>query len=171
MALYSRRSAALLMSGLPLLLAGCGFRLRGRFTTPFETIYLQVPFNTSLSNRLKRALEAGSDVEIVDNPNEADAVLELLVNDRTRDILSINDLGQAREYELTLTLEFRITSPEGFDWMEATRLTTTRDISYNESQFLSREKEEAVLYDDMEQDLINQLIRYIEAIKPHASRE
>ena len=112
---------------------------------------------------------AGSDVVIVDHPNEADAVLDLLREERDREILSINDMGQAREYELTLTLEFRITAPEGFEWLEATRLSTTRDISYNESEFLSREKEENVLYDDMESDLINQLVRYIEAVKPRDS--
>ena len=130
MARYSRRDAALMLAGLPLLLTGCGFRLRGRFDAPFATLYLQMPVNTSLSN---------------------------------------NDMGQAREYELTLTLEFRITAPEGFEWLEATRLSTTRDISYNESEFLSREKEENVLYDDMESDLINQLVRYIEAVKPRDS--
>ena len=166
MARYSRRDAALMLAGLPLLLTGCGFRLRGRFDAPFATLYLQMPVNTSLSNKLRRAITAGSDVVIVDHPNEADAVLELLREERDREILSINDMGQAREYELTLTLEFRITAPEGFDWLEATRLSTTRDISYNESEFLSREKEENVLYDDMESDLINQLVRYIEAVKP-----
>lgn len=155
-----------MLAGLPLLLTGCGFRLRGRFDAPFETIYLQMPVNTSLSNRLKRAIVAGSDLTVVNHPNEADAVLELLRDERDREILSINDMGQAREYELMLTLEFRITSPEGFDWLETTRLSTTRDISYNESEFLSREKEEQVLYDDMESDLINQLVRYIEAIPP-----
>ena len=159
MARYSRRDAALMLAGLPLLLSGCGFRLRGRFDAPFATLYLQMPVNTSLSNKLRRAITAGSDVVIVDHPNEADAVL----------ILSINDMGQAREYELTLTLEFRITAPEGFEWLEATRLSTSRDISYNESEFLSREKEENVLYDDMESDLINQLVRYIEAVKPRDS--
>ena len=41
MARYSRRDAALMLAGLPLLLTGCGFRLRGRFDAPFATLYLQ----------------------------------------------------------------------------------------------------------------------------------
>lgn len=59
-----------------------------------------------------------------------------------------------------------MTSPDGFDYMEAVTLTTRRDLTYAESDFLSREKEEAFLYRDMEADLVSQLMRRIEAIKP-----
>ena len=50
--------------------------------------------------------------------------------------------------------------------MEAVTLTASRDLTYSESDFLTREKEEAFLYRDMEADLVNQLMRRIEAIKP-----
>ena len=74
--------------------------------------------------------------------------------------------GRAREYEITLSLSFRVSNPSGIDYMEAVTLTASRDLTYSESDFLSREKEEAFLYRDMEADLVNQLMRRIEAIKP-----
>ena len=155
---------AALVGALPL--AGCGFRLRGSYSTQFKTLYLQMPPNSRLTVRLRQELLAGADVTIVNTPAEAEAILELLSDSRSRDVLSINDTGRAREYELTLSLSFRVTSPDGFDYMEAVTLTTRRDLTYAESDFLSREKEEAFLYRDMEADLVGQLMRRIEAIKP-----
>ena len=110
-------------------------------------------------------IESGSSIRCVSSPREADAILELLSMTRSRDILTINDAGRAREYELTLTLEFRCTSPEGYEYVDTTRLIANRDITYTESEFLSREKEEEVLYIDMENDLINQIVRRLEAAR------
>lgn len=155
---------AALVGALPL--AGCGFRLRGSYSTPFKTMYLQMPENSRLAVRIKQELEGGSDVRIVKSPSEAEVILELLSDSRSRDVLSINDTGRAREYEITLVLEFRVSSPEGFDYMEAVKLATSRDLTYAESNFLSREKEEEFLYRDMEADLVSQLMHHIEAIKP-----
>ena len=155
---------AALIGALPL--TGCGFRLRGSYSPPFRTLYLQMPENSYLAVRLRQELLAGSDVTIVNTPSEAEAILELLSDSRSRDGLSINDTGRAREYEITLSLSFRVSNPSGIDYMEAVTLTASRDLTYSESDFLSREKEEAFLYRDMEADLVNQLMRRIEAIKP-----
>ncbi len=88
---------AALIGALPL--TGCGFRLRGSYSTPFRTLYLQMPENSYLAVRLRQELLAGSDVTIVNTPSEAEAILELLSDSRSRDVLSINDTGRAREYE------------------------------------------------------------------------
>ncbi|MDO5531725.1 LPS assembly lipoprotein LptE [Sutterella sp.] len=164
---FSRRSA--LTAGAALLgslaLGGCGFRLRGSFEAPFSTIYLQMTENTRFSGLLKRTIESGSNIKCVRSPKEAEAILELLSNRRGRDVLTINDAGRAREYELTLTIAFRCTAPDGYEWIESTTLSARRDLSYTESEFLSREKEEEVLYQDMEGDLIAQIVRRIEAAR------
>lgn len=80
---------AALVGALPL--AGCGFRLRGSFSTPFKTLYLQMPPNSRLTVRLRQELLAESGVTIVNTPAEAEAILELLSDSRSRDVLSIND--------------------------------------------------------------------------------
>ena len=151
----------LALAGALLLSSGCGFRLRGNFTAPFSTLYLQMRENTRFAAQLTRTIEAGSNVRVVARPEEA----ELLDMRRERDVLSINALGRAREYELTLSMQFRVTSPDGFDFVEATTLTTTRALSYSESEFLSREKEEEILYGDMESDILAQVVRCLEAAK------
>ena len=84
----SRRSVFALLGSLAgsVVLSGCGFRLRGQFSAPFETLYLQMPENTRFSGLLKRVIESGSDVRVVTSPKEADAILELLSVNRSRDI-------------------------------------------------------------------------------------
>ena len=67
----SRRSVFALLGSLAgsVVLSGCGFRLRGQFSAPFETLYLQMPENTRFSGLLKRVIESGSDVRVVTNMN------------------------------------------------------------------------------------------------------
>lgn len=146
-------------------LSACGFRLRGSFTAPFETMYLQMTTNTPFHTVLKQSIETGSNVRVVNRPQEAEAILEILRMECSRDVLTFNDTGLAREYELTLDVEFRLTAPDGWEYVPPTRLSSSRDLTYSESEFLSREKEEATLYADMENDVIAQLVRYIEAAK------
>lgn len=161
----TRRALLAAIAAAPLLSA-CGFRLRGHFQAPFDTLYLQMRENTRLGGYLKRFIESGSNIRCVESAKGAEAVLEFLKIERSRDILSINDYGRAREYELTLTIEFRVTSPDdGYEFVPATTLVTSRDLTYSESEFLSREKEEEVLYQDMENDLCAQLVRYLEAAR------
>ena len=165
----SRRSA-LLRIGAPALalvlpLAGCGFRLRGRFEAPFETLYLQMGRNERFTALLKQSIEAGSSERCVDSMREADAILSIVSTSRSRDVLTYNDTGHAREYELTLRITFRCDSPDGFEFVPATTLATTRNLPYTESEFLSREKEEEILYRDMENDLIVQMVRRLAAAR------
>ena len=49
--------------------------------------------------------------------------------------------------------------------MPATTLATNRNLPYTESEFLSREKEEEILYRDMENDLIVQMVRRLAAAR------
>ncbi|MNN27862.1 LPS-assembly lipoprotein LptE [compost metagenome] len=49
--------------------------------------------------------------------------------------------------------------------MAPTVITLKRDLSYNEAQVLAKEAEEAMLYRDMQSDLVQQILRRIAAIK------
>ena len=45
-----------------LFLSGCGFHLRGSFTLPFKTLYLDMDSNSKFTATLARMLRAGSNV-------------------------------------------------------------------------------------------------------------
>ena len=47
-----------------------------------------------------------------------------------------------------------------------TTLLARRDIAFNESEFLAKESEEALLYRDMQSDLVRQIVNRLQGIKP-----
>jgi LPS-assembly lipoprotein len=49
--------------------------------------------------------------------------------------------------------------------MELTELQQQRDISYNESAALAKENEEALLYRDMQSDLVQQIMRRLSSVR------
>ncbi len=160
----SRRSLLAAAAIAPL--TGCGFHLRGRFALPFDTIYLDMNRNTPFTARIARLLRAGSNVTIVDSPDEAQAVLRLLRQARERNIISYNAEGEAREYELKYIVQFRLSTPRGTPYLPDTTLVALREISYDDDDYLSRDNEEALVIDEMQADLATQIIRRIERAKP-----
>ena len=113
-------------------MTGCGFRLRGRFSLPFETLYISYNLNTPLGSQLSRQLKAGSDVRLVNSPSEAQAILYVLGERRSRNVVAYNAYGDAREYELKLEVSFRLSAPDGAQYLPDTVIAAVREISYNE---------------------------------------
>lgn len=167
MTLTSRRAllgAAAVVGLSPL--TGCGFRLRGHFDLPFETMYLDMNRNTPFASRLERHLKAGAGVRLVPSISEAQAILKILSQSNERRAVAYNANGDAREYELKTTLQFRLTSPEGDEFLPDTVISVTREVSYNEDEdYLSRDQSEALVLNEMQQDIVSQMIRRIEKAK------
>jgi LPS-assembly lipoprotein len=156
---------------LCLALASCGFVLRGTQQLPFPTMALNFPPNSPLGTELARNIRTGTTTEIVTDPVRASAVFDLLGEVRDRQILTLNAQGRAIEYTLRDRLSFRVRDAQGRDVIEPTELQVQRDISFNDSQRLSKESEEALLYRDMQTDLVQQLLRRLAAAKPYATSD
>ncbi|HEX4597784.1 MAG TPA: LPS assembly lipoprotein LptE [Burkholderiaceae bacterium] len=155
---------------LALLLSGCGFQLRGEQKLPFDTIFLNTPPNSALGATLSRQIRSGTETRTVAQASEATAVLEILGEARDKDILTLNAQGRAVEYKLIYRLRFRLHDGKGREYIGPTELRAQRDISINDSQVLSKESEETLLYRDMQTDLVQQLLRRIAAVRPHADQ-
>ena len=151
------------------LLAACGFKLRGARDLPFETIYLGFPPNSPFGTELARNLRAGTRTRVIEQRDKADAVLEILSESREREVLALNSQGRAREFQLRMKLGFRVTDNKGREFIAPTLLNAQRDVSFNDSQVLAKESEEALLYRDMQTDLVQQLLRRLAAAKPDAT--
>ncbi len=97
--------------------------------------------------------------------------MELLGEQREREVLSINAQGRAREYQLRLRTTFRVIDQEGVELIAPTSLLARRDIAFNESELLAKESEEVLLYRDMQSDLVRQIVNRLQGIKlsTHAS--
>lgn len=160
------RAAALIV--LSASLTACGFHLRGsdgRFNMPFQSIYLAFPETSPLGTELKRNL-TGVDTRVVAAPEQAEARFDVVSESRGKSILSLNSQGRVREYLLTYTLVFRVRNAAGADMLAPTEISLKRAITFNETEVLAKESEEALLYRDMQSDLVQQILRRLAAIKP-----
>ena len=152
-------------------LAGCGFQLRGtngQYNLPFQSIWLSFPETSPLGTELKRNLRAAETVRIESDASRAQALFDVLAESRGKTILSLNSLGRVREYTLSYTLVFRVRDANNRELLAPTELTLRRNIAFDESQVLAKESEEALLYRDMQADLVQQIMRRLAAIKPVA---
>ena len=152
-----------------LVLSACGFRLRGtgpQPVLPFKTLFLSVAEGSPIAVPLRRNLDAMSNIEIVSDRKQADAALEVLNEGRDKQVLSLNSQGRVREYTLLYRANFRVVDKEGRQLLAPTELVIRRIQSFNESQVLAKEAEEATLYREMQSDLVQQVLRRISAIKP-----
>jgi len=148
------------------LLGACGFRLRGssQAALPFQSIYLGFPDNSPLGTELRRYIEANG-TRVTKTPQDAEALLDVLSETREKVILSLNSAGRVREYSLYYKFSFRVRGKGDKILLAPTPITLKRDISFNESQVLSKESEEASLYRDMQSDLVQQILRRLSALK------
>jgi LPS-assembly lipoprotein len=151
------------------LLTACGFHLRGsggQANLPFKSIFLGFPESSTLGAELKRNIRANGGTAVLDQAKDAQAALEVLSETRDKAILSLNSQGRVREYSLTYALRFRVVDRSGKELLAPTEIDLKRTISFNESQALAKEGEEAMLYRDMQTDLVQQILRRLAALKP-----
>jgi LPS-assembly lipoprotein len=147
-------------------LAGCGFHLRGSQSLPFESIYVGAPANSELGAALRRSIRAGSGTRIADSPQEAEAILAVVGESREKTILTLDTAGRVREFQLRYRFVFRVHDGKGTDLLPQTEILLTRDFTFNDSTLLAKEQEEALLYADMQKDLVQQIVRRLAAARP-----
>ena len=150
---------------LTLVLAACGFQLRGSTELPFRTLWVGFSDASPLGTEFKRYIRSGTSTTLVDDPVKAEAKLQVLGETREKEILSLNADGRVREYNLFYTFVFRVDDGKGRDFIAPTRITLRRNISVNENTQLAKEAEENLLYRDMQSDLVQQLLRRLAAVK------
>lgn len=164
---YLVRALAVLLAAA--VLAGCGFQLRGsngQYNMPFGSIWLSFNESSPLGTELKRNLRAGDTVRVVTDASKAEALFDVISESRGKAILSLNSLGRVREYSLSYTLVFQVRDANNRQLLAPTEITLRRNIAFDESQVLAKESEEALLYRDMQSDLVQQILRRLAAIKP-----
>jgi LPS-assembly lipoprotein len=147
-----------------MLLAACGFQLRGSTELPFQRIALQgfaprSPFAEELRKTLAQS------AEVVATPAQAQVVLHALSDRRERSVVASTTAGQVRELTLRVRLEFKLTTPGGRELIPTTELLLSRDMSYSETVALAKEYEEEQLLRAMQSDIIGQLMRRLAHVK------
>ena len=154
---------ATLALGLTAALAGCGFALRGEAHLPYKTIYLGFTGNNELGANLRRNIRYTSSTEVVERPQDAEAQFQMLAEDRQKIILSLDGQGRVRDYELIYHVVFRVHDGKGYEFLPPTEINLRREISFNDSALMAKEAEERLIYREMQADLVQQIMRRLEA--------
>jgi len=159
-------TSAFLLAAATLLVAGCGFQLRGSAPLPFKSIYVQAAPASQFATLLKRAVRAGSaGTLLTDQPGEAEVVLQVMNELQEKQILTLGGGGRVSEYQLRYRVSYRLTDSKNREHIPASEILLKRDYSFTDEQALSKEAEEAMLYRDMRNDAVQQMVRLLQAAK------
>jgi LPS-assembly lipoprotein len=159
----------LVISVLLLMLASCGFQLRGAANLPYDTLHIAAAPTSTFATQMRRAVTSGSQTKVVDNPRDAQATLHVLGEAREKSILSLSGGGRVREYQLRYRVQYRVTNKDNKELRAPTVILLHRDFSFNDTDTLSKESEEALLYRDMQTDAVNQLLRQLQTARTTAA--
>lgn len=160
-----KKISIFLLAGLTILLSACGFHLRNSQELPFHTIYIGLPESNEFRAILARNIRAASSTEVVSNRDEAEAIFLITLDQPAKVILSLNASGRVREYQLRRQFNFRVQDKKGRDLMVPASIQIHRDISFSDDLVLSKESEEALLWRDIQNDLVQQVLRRLAAAK------
>lgn len=150
-------------------LAGCGFALRKAPTIAFQTIRLQGNEGTAVARELREALQANG-LQVLTSTTTpttqpAQVVLTVVTDQRERAVVGQTAAGQVRELQLRTRFVFRLRTANEKTLIDDTELLLERDISFTETAVLSKDAEEAMLYRDMQGDIVQQVLRRLAAVK------
>lgn len=148
-------------------LAGCGFKLRGSQAFAFTRIAIMPNPGGAIAQELRRSF--GHDVQVLapDEPlTRAQLVLNVSSAPQEKVVVGVNTSGQVREFQLRMRVRLHLITAKGKELIAGDEILQQRDISYNETAALAKEAEEALLYRDMQSDIVQQILRRLVAVQP-----
>jgi LPS-assembly lipoprotein len=148
------------------LLAACGFQLRGSYALPYESIYLAMPEYSVVGADLRRAIRSSDTTRLALVASDAQATFLPGTEYRDRIILSVSGTGRISELRLRYLYPYRVVDAKGRDLIAPGTIELIRDLTYDDSNVLAKQQEEVLLWRDMENDLVHQLMRRLTAAKP-----
>ena len=148
-----------------LLLAACGFQMRGAVSVPAEMArtYVASDDQRSLFYRRLRESLRGAGVNVVDSEAEATATFSILSDIPGQRVLSVSARNVPREFEVFYTVYYTVQT-ETATILEPRSQTLTRDYTWDETQVLGKEKEEELLREAIVADLVRIVLIQLSSI-------
>lgn len=141
-----------------LLVSACGYHLRGAIDLPddLKNIYIQGA-SSQLTESLKKSLRL-SDGKLVETPEEAGLVVQVIKEDMRRRVLSLSSTGRANEYELYYLLGFILLDAEGNQWSEKQMIELSRDYFNDQEDVLGKANEEQLIRKELYRKAVRSII-------------
>jgi LPS-assembly lipoprotein len=176
---HAAAGLALVLSAL--LLAGCGFHLRGSpaatSAAPASVVILDTARQRGAGTWLgggpgerarviSETLRAGGIAVIDGDAGTGSVQLELLDERIDKRVASVDATASAAEYQLDYTLAWRVRAPDGATLVKDTRLTLDRSYRHKTNAIMGSADEEALLQRDLRRDAALQILRRLRQLPP-----
>ena len=139
----------LLFLVIAITLSSCGFKLKGSYEIPYQTIYLQAAGESRVGRIIKRQIQRKSNIEIVQTSSVAEAAINILEEVSTRAVAVLSNVGSVDEYELIYTVRYRIGPGQNSSSMQEGQIVLRRKITHSDLDIAAKSNEEDVLINDM----------------------
>ena len=163
-----------LLFALSLLLAGCGYHLRGGGGSQVELQDQRIFLVQSKAGNLARELrpllgDAGAN--LANTRSDAEYVLSLENEKMDRDVLSVSpQTGKAEEYQLTYTVVMNVSRiGKEKPLVRDQKIMLQRDFTFDQDAVLGKFSEEELLRDELLREAAEQVLRRLSAALQHGS--
>ena len=146
--------------------AACGFQLRGSYNLPahLSPLYLDKDSMSLLLYKELRSSLKASGVELTDDAETAASQLVVDFEQQTRDVISVDTLGRAREYRLIYRLTFSLQASDEAV-IDGSQIQLTRNLLFNPEAVLGVAEETKNIYRDMIRDSTGQILLRLQALQ------
>lgn len=135
------------------LMAGCGFELRGTTEIPAELgpILIAAQDGTATGGALLQRLR-GSGVPITNDRQEARMTLRVLREGRSSRVVAVDRNGKVLAYELGFETTFDAVGTEGEALLAPQTVSLQRTLDNPDIEVLGKQEETELIYQDMERE-------------------
>jgi LPS-assembly lipoprotein len=148
---------------LMLLLAGCGFHLRGQYMVPdfLKEVTLHVPPNSgSFQTEMRLALERNNIL-----PDGGEVTIDIIRESLMRQTPTIDNSVQAVEYTLVYSVDYSVGLLGKKTISPRQSIILRRSYQYNNVNVVGKSTEESTLESELRTDAAQQIVRQIVSMK------
>jgi LPS-assembly lipoprotein len=141
---------------LCLIIAACGFQLRGTVNSDFKSVYIYGGSEGLKNHISKKFTQAGITIT-QKNPEKTIEILSDKINKR---ILSLSRSGSVKEFELVYFTSYRFKSYDE-PWSDEIKKEISRNYTYDDNNRVAKELEEKNLLQGMRDEIVRAIISQI----------
>jgi LPS-assembly lipoprotein len=160
-----RRLAGAALVPVFLMLAACGWHLRGSEQLPasMAATYLEsADQHSDFDRALRRSLDSAG-AKLVSGKDGAGVVLRIRKDTSGRRVLAVSARNTPQEYEVYYAIEYSV-EVGGKEVIPVQTLELVNDFSYDEAALLAKEREEAGLRAALARDLAGLVLRRLASL-------
>jgi len=152
------------------LLSGCGYKRAGKADLDpiFESSHVTFASGGRAMAQLVEEQLTANDADIV-ALDAADAIVNILYERRTREILSVDEEGRVSEYELILRVGLNVVDANGKVLINDQDFRLSRDFFFEIQEVLGTEQR--VIYEELRQDISRLIIYRLQAVSTAETTE